>query len=53
MEPDKGTETLTTPSINEANVAVLSVLAQSYGIKLVLFAVILALVAWYIRRRRV
>ena len=29
-----------------------SAVAESYGIKVVLFAVILALVAWYIRRRR-
>ena len=53
-EPEKETETetVTAPSTDEVDVGIHSVIAQSYGIKVVLFAVILALVAWYVRRRR-
>jgi len=51
-EPTPETETVTEPPVDEIDVATSTVIAQSYGVKVFLFAIILALVAWYIRRRR-
>lgn len=47
-----GTETVTAPTTNEVNVIVPSVIAQSYLMKMILFAVMIGVIAWYIRRRR-
>lgn len=51
-EPETETETVTAPATNEVDFHITSVVAESYLTKMVLFAVILALFAWYIRRRR-
>lgn len=45
-------ETVTTPSTNEVAVIALSVITEPYIMKIFLFGVILALVAWYISRCR-
>jgi len=50
-EPETDTEKVSAPSTNEVDLLP-NVVAESYVMKMVLFSVILALVAWYIRRRR-
>jgi hypothetical protein len=50
-EPETDTEKVSAPSTNELDLLP-SVVAESYVVKMALFSVILALVAWYIRRRR-
>jgi hypothetical protein len=50
-EPETDTEKVSAPSTNGVDLLP-SVVAESYVLKMVLFSVILASVAWYIRRRR-
>jgi Na+/H+-dicarboxylate symporter len=50
-EQEKETQTVTAPSTNVVDVIVHSMIAEPYIMKVILFAVVLGLIAWYIRRR--